>query len=190
MAMPKKAQINKVLKEIEKRNTVRLPIKSKVENDFYFTPSYADDMDQNPDYNYKEDPDLNPNHKDYKRTSVGLELGSSVASDFNGNSAISTYIAPHVRHQINDEFAVSGGLIVSQSYFNGWTNYSIDGRPQEMPSSMTSTTAYARLDYRVNDKMLIYGSVYKNLATYPSGFGGQNNQLDGYGYSRRAQRSG
>lgn len=170
------------LKKKEKRSSVRLPIKPKTNDDIYYIPSYSQELEPQSEVNYKGIPENQEEINDQKKTSVNLELGSSVASDFKGNSAINTYIAPHIRHQLNEDFAVSGGLIVSQSYFNGWTNYNMDGTVQSMPSSLTSTTAYARLDYRVNDRMLVYGSVYKNLATMPNGFGGQN-QMDGYGYS-------
>lgn len=170
------------LKKREKRASVRLPIKPKVNDDTYYIPSYTQEIEPQHDVinNRISDPQQNKTEK--KKTSVNLELGSSVATDFKGNSAINTYIAPQVRHQLNEDFAVSGGLIVSQSYFNGWTNYSFDGSAQSMPSSLTSTLAHVRLDYKVNDRMLIYGAIYKNIATMPNGFGGQN-QIDGYGYS-------
>ena len=170
------------LKKKEKRSSLHLPIKPKTNNDIYFIPSYAQELETQSELNYVGIPENQNKKKNQKKTSVNLELGSSVATNFKGNSAINTYIAPHIRHQLNEDLAVSGGLIVSQSYFNGWTNYTMDGQAQSMPSSLTSTTAYARLDYRVNDKMLVYGSIYKNLASMPNGFGGQN-QMDGYGYS-------
>ena len=40
---------------------------------------------------------------------------------------------------------------------------------------------YGRVDYMVNEDLLIYGSVFKNMTTIPSN--GLNRQLDGMGYA-------
>jgi hypothetical protein len=154
-----------------------LPIKPKDNQQSFYVPSYESERSA---AEIKEQEEELPSvKKDQNRPSVNLEVGTSVSSDFNGNSAISTYASPYIRHQIDDRIAVSGGVMMSQTFFNGWTNYSMEGSP--MPSSVTTNMVYGRLEYQLNERMLLYGSVYTNLTTIP--MQGYNQQLQGVGYS-------
>lgn len=162
----------------KERSTLQLPIKAAESQPEYYVPEYAPDNRDETNSGYTGDDQLQKKNKN-DRTSVNLEVGSSVSTDFNGNSAISTYAAPHIRHQIDENLAVSGGVMMSQTFLNGWTSYSLDGGP--MPSVIYNNMVYGRLDYRVNEKLLVYGSVYKNLTSMPSP--GLDRQLDGSGYS-------
>lgn len=165
------------LPDRDKRNSVQLPIKQNPPSPNYLNPAIENDDTRNSGYYEDEGPE-NPKTKQ-NRTSVGLELGSSVSSDFKGNTAINTYAAPHVRHEINDEVAVSGGVIMSQTFFDGWKDYRMDGAP--MPSSMNTNYAYGRLDYKLSERMSVYGTVFTNVTTMP--MAGQNRSLQGTGYS-------
>ena len=169
--------------EIQKRSSLTLPIKPREPQPTYYVPSYASEVQSNKAVDANEavgevdDENLKPKTK---RTSVNLEIGTSVSSDFNGNSAIRTYAAPNIKHQVNDRLAISGGVMMSQTFFNGWKNYSIDGGP--MPSTVYSNMVYGRVDYMVNERMLVYGTVFSNLTTMP-GVAGYDRQLQGTGYS-------
>ena len=162
------------------RSKVSLPIKGQSENQKYIVPSYFESNDDAIKSLSEADEESGKNSKGDNRTSVQMELGSSVSTDFNGNSAITTYVAPHIRHQINDDLAISGGVIMSQTFLNGWTNYSIDGSP--MPSSITNTTLYGSIEFRLNERMLVYGTIYQNISSMPYGFG-HGRGTDGLGYS-------
>ncbi|MEQ8323142.1 MAG: hypothetical protein RIC15_09745 [Vicingaceae bacterium] len=167
--------------EIEpSRSGVSLPIKGQSEDNFYVIPSYytndrGDDLEALSESNESVVDEPNGNN-----TSVNLQVGSSFSSDFKGNSTITAYVAPHIRHRISRDLAISGGVIMSQTYFNGWTNYSLDG--SAFPSSLYRTTLYASLEYQLNERVLLYGTVYQNLTSMPDAFG-HGNQLEGLGYS-------
>lgn len=171
------------IEEDKSRSNLSLPIKGKSDDQNYYVPSYYEkngqDLEAIDENELEEDESLT---KDENRTSVHLEVGTSFSSDFNGNSAVTAYVAPHIRHRLSKDIAISGGLIMSQTYLNGWTNYSIDGNP--MPSSINRTTMYASLEYQVSDRMLLYGTIYQHINTMPSSFGhGGGQQVDGLGYS-------
>jgi hypothetical protein len=162
------------------RSKVSLPIKTQTEDQNFVIPSYFESNDDAMKALSEADKESGKKSKGDNRTSVQMELGSSVSTDFKGNSAITTYVSPHIRHQLSDDVAISGGVIVSQTFLNGWTDYSIDGRP--MPSSITNTTIYGRIDYRLSERMLVYGAVYQNISSMPNRFG-HGNQTQGLGYS-------
>jgi len=170
------------LPEIQKRSSLTLPIKPREPQPTYIIPSYVSGQEAERDIEFSEDEGEEIKSKQ-NRTTVGLEVGSSVATDFNGNSAIRTYAAPNIRYEVNDRIAISGGVVMSQTFFNGWTNYNFDGSP--MPSTLYSNTIYGRIDYRVNDKMVVYGEVYSNLVTTP-GYSGYGN-LQGTGFTAGMQ---
>lgn len=164
--------------ESRKRPRVSLPIKTKKNpGSYYYIPSYVNrDKITDRNGNYLEDETVN----EVNKTSVNVELGSSAMTDFKGNSAITTYVAPHIRHQLDEDLAVSGGVIMSKTFLNGWKDYSLDG--SSLPGSFVSTTLYGRLEYSLNDRMTIYGSVYKNISTLPSNYA-YLNQSNGFGYA-------
>ena len=162
------------------RSTVSLPIKAQTEDQNYIIPSYFESNDDAMKSMHEADLESGKKSRRDDRTSVQMEVGSSVSTDFKGNSAITTYAAPHIRHQINGDLAISGGVIISQTFFNGWTNYSMDGKP--LPSSVTNSTLYGSIEYRISERMLVYGSIYQNIYSMPAGFG-YGNQIDGLGYS-------
>lgn len=165
------------LPDKDKRNRVQLPIKQNPPTPNYLNPVVENNGLNNSEFYEDEKPEDSKIKQN--RTSVGVELGSSVSSDFKGNTAINTYAAPHIRHEINDEVAVSGGLIMSQTFFDGWKDYRMDGGP--MPSSINTNYIYGRLDYKLSDRMNVYGTVFTNVTTMP--MAGQNRSLQGTGYS-------
>lgn len=165
------------LPDRNKRNSVQLPIKQNPP-----TPNYINPVVENSEHTneaYYEDEKPEDSKIKQNKTSVGLELGSSVSSDFKGNTAINTYAAPHIRHEINDEVAVSGGIIMSQTFFDGWSDYRMDGGP--LPSSVNTNYVYGRLDYKLSERMSVYGTVFTNVTTMP--MAGQNRSMQGTGYS-------
>lgn len=166
-------------KTSSKRPTLSLPIKA-VEQPVYIVPSYVSEENELENGKFWQGDEESESKKKSKgHTRVGLEMGTSVASDFNGGTAVNTYAAPHVRHEVNDRVAISGGVIMSQTFFNGWKSYSLDGGP--ISSTVYSNTIYGRVDYRISEDLLVYGAVYQNILTTPTP--GLNNQINGMGYS-------
>jgi len=161
------------------RSNVSLPIKAKSEDQNYIVPSYFENNEQALEA-LSEREEGEDKSKRNNRTSVNMEVGTSFSSDFKGNSAITTYAAPHIRHRVSSDIAISGGVILSQTFLNGWTDYSIDGSP--MPSSITNATLYGSLEYQLNERVLLYGTIYQNIASMPEGFG-HGSQTNGLGYS-------
>jgi hypothetical protein len=111
-----------------------------------------------------------------------MEVGSSVSTDFSGNTAINTYAAPFVRHEIDDQWAVSMGVVTSQTFLDGWKSYSIEG---PLPSTIYSNAVFGRVEYKVDEKLLLYGSAYQNVVTMPSP--GYDRVVNGSGYSLGAR---
>ncbi len=120
-----------------------------------------------------------------KRTSVQLELGSSVSSNFNGGSAFSTTVSPYVSHKVNEDVRLNLGARVTNSYLTNWRTYRMDGQSSTFDGNMNSIGLFAQLEYDISDRTTVYGSIYHNTLTLPGLMPGTNQpfQLEGTAYS-------
>lgn len=119
------------------------------------------------------------------RTSVQLELGSSVSSNFNGGSAFSTTVAPYVSHKVSEDVRLNLGARVTNSYLTNWRTYSFDGQSSTFDGQLTTMGLFGQLEYDISDRTTVYGSIYHNVSTLPSIVPGttQPLQLEGTAYS-------
>lgn len=157
------------------RSGLQLPIRGSGQDAQYIMPSYMTEQQREENGEITENRDTLPRKG---RTSVNLEVGSSVSSDFKGNTAISTYAAPHIRHEVDERLAISGGVIIGQTFFDGWKHYSVDGM---MPSTVYTNAVYGKVEYRVDERLTVYGTAWQNIMTMSQP--GTDVNQSSYGYS-------
>lgn len=122
-----------------------------------------------------------------RKTSLQLELGTSIGSDLNGNTAVTTYVSPYVSHKIDERWRINIGGVMANTYMDGWSNYSMD-RGFLGGGGLATYMLFTQLEYRVSERMLLQGTIYQNTTQMPAVPGlGEVPALEGYGYSLAMQ---
>lgn len=98
-----------------------------------------------------------------KKLDVGVQLGTSFATDFNRGFAFSTFVAPELRYRVSDRFRIRGGVQVSNNeYANsmfytpyGFANYT---------GNITQGLLYVSGDYMISTKVILSGTAFKEFS--------------------------
>jgi hypothetical protein len=92
-----------------------------------------------------------------------FNTGTSIATDFGGGSAFTTFFAPTVTYQFNSKWRFSTGAMVSNTQLSGWTQYNLDRNAPQQLTNLQQQSVFFQAAYQVNEKLRIYGTVQQHL---------------------------
>jgi len=98
-----------------------------------------------------------------KKTDVGVQLGTSFSTDFNGGHAFSTMVAPELRYKVNKRFTIRAGLSVSNTEYGNTLVYSPYGYGR-FTGNITQGMLYVSGDYMISPKVILSGTAYKEFS--------------------------
>lgn len=102
--------------------------------------------------------------KDAKRGHWNFSVGSSFSYMQGYGSMVGLYAAPMYTLPLNDRWAVHGGLIASN--YTGMGNQ-MPGPEYALSNNFSSLAVFAAASYKMTDRLILHGSGYKNLTSYP-----------------------
>jgi hypothetical protein len=96
---------------------------------------------------------------------VTMQVGTSFASNFNGNSSFGTYISPALAYNVSSKFRIKAGVSVftnfGDPYYAGYDNI---GYP--VLNSGTTTSLFVQGDYLLSNKLMLSGTLYKDFNSF------------------------
>jgi len=98
-----------------------------------------------------------------KKTDVGVQLGTSFSTDFNGGHAFSTMVSPEIRHRLGKRFTIRGGLSISNTEYGNTLVYSPFGYTR-YTGNITQGMLYVSGDYVISPKVILSGTAYKEFS--------------------------
>ncbi len=98
-----------------------------------------------------------------KRLDVGVQLGTSVSTDFNKGFSVSTMAAPELRYKVNDRFTLRGGFNISNTEYGNTLVYSPYGI-NRYTGNITQGMLYVSGDYMISPKVILSGTAYKEFS--------------------------
>ncbi len=98
-----------------------------------------------------------------KKMDVGVQLGTSFSTDFNGGHAFSTSVAPELRYRVNDRFTLRGGVSISNTEYGNTLVYSPYGYTH-FTGNVTQGLVYVSGDYMISPKVMLSGTAYKEFS--------------------------
>jgi hypothetical protein len=95
---------------------------------------------------------------DYK-----LQLGTIFSTTRGYGSGISTYVSPEIGYSLTSRFRINAGIsIINTNLFGVTPFYSLNGE-QKSNGNFTSTLIYLNGQYKINERLTMNGSVYKQF---------------------------
>ena len=103
-----------------------------------------------------------------KKITSGVQLGSYFTS-FSGNgSSLSTYVSPHISYSLSKRFRINTGItIINTNLFGIKPLYSLN-RETALNGNFTNVLVYLSGDYLVNDRLMLSGTIYKEINLFNS----------------------
>lgn len=98
-----------------------------------------------------------------KKTDVGVQLGTSFSTDFNGGHAFSTMVSPELRYKLSKRFTIRGGLSISNTDYGNTLVYSPYGFSR-YTGNITQGMLYVSGDYMISPKVILSGTAYKEFS--------------------------
>jgi hypothetical protein len=98
-----------------------------------------------------------------KKMDVGVQLGTSVSTDFNKGYSFSTAVAPEIRYRINNRFTLRGGVSLSNTEYGNTLVYSPYGI-NRYSGNITQGMLYISGDYMISPKVILSGTAYKEFS--------------------------
>ncbi|MFO7668298.1 MAG: hypothetical protein R6W31_01440 [Bacteroidales bacterium] len=94
-----------------------------------------------------------------------LSVGTSFTYMQGYGSAMGFYAAPMYTLPLNDRWALHGGLIASN--YTGLGSLQMPGGEFRSSNNFSSLAVFAAASYKMTDRLILHGSGYKNLTSYP-----------------------
>lgn len=104
-----------------------------------------------------------PSLDNTKKMDVGVQLGTSIATNFNKGYSFSTFVAPEIRYRLSDRLTVRGGISVSNTDYNNTVMYAPYGY-SPYTGNITQGIIYVSGDYILSPKLVLSGSAYKEFS--------------------------
>jgi hypothetical protein len=80
-------------------------------------------------------------------------------------SVMGFYAAPMYTLPLNDRWALHGGVIASN--YTGLGSLQMPGGDLQSSNNFSSLAVFAAASYKMTDRLIVHGSGYKNLTSYP-----------------------
>jgi len=103
---------------------------------------------------------------DYK-----LQFGTMFSTTSGYGSCISTYVSPEIGYSLTSRFRINGGISIITTNLFGVTPFYSMNSEQKVNGNYTSALIYLNGQYKINERLTMNGSVYKqfNLFDDPPG---------------------
>ena len=98
-----------------------------------------------------------------KKMDVGVQLGTSFATDFNKGFAFTTMAAPEIRYRVNDRLTIRGGISISNTEYGNTLVYSPYGL-NRYSGNVTQGMLYVSGDYMISPKVILSATAYKEFS--------------------------
>ncbi len=98
-----------------------------------------------------------------KKMDVGVQLGTSFATDFNKGFAFTTMAAPEVRYRVNNRLTIRGGISISNTEYGNTLVYSPYGL-NRYSGNVTQGMLYVSGDYMISPKVILSATAYKEFS--------------------------
>lgn len=96
---------------------------------------------------------------------VNVQLGTGIGSNFRGNTAFSTYVAPAVSYNVSNRFRLKAGVSINNyfgdPYYGFYDTYHSSGN-----TNLTTTSVFLQGDYLLSHKFMLSGAVYKEFSPF------------------------
>lgn len=108
--------------------------------------------------------DVDDVEKEGKKGHWNFSVGSSFSYMQGYGSMVGFYAAPMYTLPLNDRWAVHGGLIASNYTGMGMQ---MPGPEYQSSNNFSSLAVFAAASYKMSERLILHGSGYKNLTSYP-----------------------
>ena len=98
-----------------------------------------------------------------KKMDVGVQLGTSFATDFNKGFAFTTMAAPEIRYKVNNRLTIRGGISISNTEYGNTLVYSPYGL-NRYSGNVTQGMLYVSGDYMISPKVILSATAYKEFS--------------------------
>ena len=100
-----------------------------------------------------------------------LQFGTMFSTTSGYGSGISTYISPEIGYSLTSRFRINTGISIINTNLIGVTPYFSSTNEQKFNGNFTSALIYINGQYKLNDRLTLNGSAYKqfNLSDDPPG---------------------
>ncbi len=96
---------------------------------------------------------------------VGFSAGTSFSSFGRGFSMFSNHISPHFLYRVSPNFSLEIGTTFSKYNSGNVSLFPLSGNP--LASSFTGVSGYVTGKYMQSDKLMIFGSVFRESSVLP-----------------------
>jgi len=123
----------------------------------------AKKLEQSEDYVESEfDEEETANYIEQNKLKFRAEVGTFFGTGFGSDYYFGTYVSPHLSYRLSPRFTLSAGATLATSFINtfdesGYYGYGYPG--YNYPRSFV----YAKGSYQMNDRLIISGTVYKEV---------------------------
>jgi hypothetical protein len=132
---------------------------------------HAQDTEETPAY-YKERatstsgifsrPTQNQFFETPQRLNFGLQMGTSVGTNFNNGAIWNNFIAPTINYQLTPRLNVRAGTMFIHSNFNTFA-FGAGETATPVRTTATQTLLFTQGQYQVNERLSLTGTAYYNI---------------------------
>ncbi|MCU4165277.1 hypothetical protein [Carboxylicivirga caseinilyticus] len=105
---------------------------------------------------------------------MGVEVGTSVSTDFNGGFGTNLYVAPQFWYVPNEKWQFNIAPVLSRSTFHDMPVWIAPGYVASFDGTATHIGLYAQGSYNINEKLYVGSSVMGNIQIFEQNLSGQS----------------
>ncbi len=99
---------------------------------------------------------------------LDLQVGTNFSSYSSGMSRFGSYISPHLQYQVNPALTIVAGGSFSFSQYNEPTSLLVQNSMSQGLNRPTDYSVYMSGSYKVNENLMMTGTVYNDQGNIPS----------------------
>lgn len=94
-----------------------------------------------------------------------MQVGTGMATNFNGNSSFNTYVSPALAYNVSSRFRLKAGVTIFNNFGDPYmAGYDYYNSPVMM--SGTTTSVFVQGDYILSNKLMLSGTLFKDFSTF------------------------
>jgi hypothetical protein len=114
------------------------------------------------------------------RLKFHLDAGAFAGTSFGSGDYFGTYVSPQINYRLSPKFTLTAGMTLTNTIGNPWYSCSIEGQYGYPSANFTRSFLYASGAYQLSERLVLSGTVYKEINLYNQDSFSKNNNTGDY----------
>jgi hypothetical protein len=113
-----------------------------------------------------------------QKVQFGMELGTSIGTQFNGGAYLSTFVSPYLSYRVSPRWSFQVGATIINGNMGGFSSGYGDARSVAFAFPQQSTFVFAQGQYQASERLRLTGTSFYEVSRFNNSFNGNQRDMN------------